>query len=168
MIGTLVEISGQQQSTHLLRLESAWSFRRGWLSFSIASSPPAELTIVATAIAENAAGNVPPIAREDNFECYPRRIRIGTLIRTLERDRERGVLRLLQKEVLYQVGECIFVYYYFSPKVKKLRGWLSLQARTNRVRINPIRYMQEKNRKKNLIIFLLFISKRLLIQPGIT
>lgn len=47
MMGTLVEISGQNRSTKLLRLESAWSFSEGWLSFNIASKPPAELTIVA-------------------------------------------------------------------------------------------------------------------------
>lgn len=44
-MGTLVEISGQNWSTKLLRLESAWSFKTGWGSLSIASNPPAELTM---------------------------------------------------------------------------------------------------------------------------
>ena len=47
MIGTLVEISGQNRSTKLLRCESAWCFNEGWGSLSIASNPPAELTITA-------------------------------------------------------------------------------------------------------------------------
>lgn len=51
MTGTLVEISGQKLSTRLLRLESACSLSEGCVSFSIASSPPAELTIVAAIIA---------------------------------------------------------------------------------------------------------------------
>jgi hypothetical protein len=46
-----VEISGQKLSTRLLRLESACSLSEGCVSFSIASSPPAELTIVAAIIA---------------------------------------------------------------------------------------------------------------------
>ena len=47
MIGTLVEISGQNRSTKLLRCKSAWCFKVGWGSLSIASNPPAELTIAA-------------------------------------------------------------------------------------------------------------------------
>lgn len=55
-MGTLVEISGQNWSTKLLRLESACNFNEGWLSFNMASKPPAELTIVA-AIASNPSEN---------------------------------------------------------------------------------------------------------------
>lgn len=51
MMGTLVEISGQKWSTKALRRDKAWSFREGLLSFSIAKSPPAELTIVVVAAA---------------------------------------------------------------------------------------------------------------------
>ena len=55
MMGTLVEISGQKLSTRLLRLERAWSLSEGCVSLSIASSPPAELTIVAAMAAEDIA-----------------------------------------------------------------------------------------------------------------
>ena len=60
MMGTLVEISGQKESTSALRLERAWSFSEGWLSFSMANSPPAELTIVAAA-AMVAVATPPPL-----------------------------------------------------------------------------------------------------------
>jgi len=50
MIGTLVEISGQNWSTNLMRYERAWSFKEGWGSLSIASNPPAELTMAAAII----------------------------------------------------------------------------------------------------------------------
>ncbi|CAA6672118.1 unnamed protein product [Spirodela intermedia] len=52
MAGTLVEISGQKRWMSELRLPRACSFSSGCGSFSIASSPPAELgaAIVATAI----------------------------------------------------------------------------------------------------------------------
>ncbi len=53
MIGTLVEISGQKLWTRLLRLERAWSLSEGCVSFSIASSPPAELTIVTAMATED-------------------------------------------------------------------------------------------------------------------
>lgn len=48
-MGTLVEISGQNPSTNLLRLDKAQSFSSGRDSFSMASRPPAELTKVAIA-----------------------------------------------------------------------------------------------------------------------